>query len=271
MFIYYSKDESFAKEKCFLLGFITLLFTIIYCVSFLKYKITGVVSIARLEEEVQKAKREVEEDRVAIVEVKERVIEVEERVKSNFEVKQLGDRAVWQSAYGGDWRSYLRLLDWKNSIEDARLSQILLTEIERVQNAYITDVIRLHIDRWGWICIPHAIPACSEGVENTEGFSAQNVLSHLAPNRHWKERARATSLLRNIKTASGKKEISKEELFGKLVDSMNSEKENSLLVAKLAFETFKDLTGFSSEGVFNFEAAINNWEQNKEEILKIEF
>ncbi|MBI3618395.1 MAG: hypothetical protein HY210_09360 [Candidatus Omnitrophica bacterium] len=92
----------------------------------------------------------------------------------------------------------------------------------------------------------------------------------------WQERGRAASILRNIKTASDKDRINedatiKEQLFDKLIERLNPEKENSLFVAKMAFETYKDLTGFSSDGVFDFAGAIKDWETRKDEILKINF
>ena len=49
------------------------------------------------------------------------------------------------------------------------------------------------------------------------------------------------------------------------------EDERSLCVSKMAFETYKDLTDFSSNKVFGFEEAIKHWNnpENKEKILKI--
>ena len=173
--------------------------------------------------------------------------------------------------YGGDRRSYQRLLQWRDTVNDSVRKDWVITEIERIEKSYAVDVMRINIDNplfWGYICKPHVMN-CNQGYENPTDFSAQNVINHLTRDL-WRERARAACILRNIKTATDKGEINKEIFYEKLIGLLG-EKENSLCVSKMALETYKDLTGFSSEGVFDFEGAIKDWEKRKEDIVKINF
>lgn len=191
-------------------------------------------------------------------------------------IEKLKNESMWsvEGFQQGDRRSYLRLLSWLNEREDGVTKDLLTTAIEEINAAYATDVMLLHIEpihnpRGWWICKESADP-CAAGFEPSEGFNAKNVFNHL-DRPLWQERGRAASIIRNIRTATHKDLVGKEQLFGKLLDRMNPEKENSLFVAKMALETYKDLTGFSSDGVFDFEGAIKDWEKRKEEILKISF
>ena len=61
--------------------------------------------------------------------------------------------------------------------------------------------------------------------------------------------------------------------FETLIDRMKPEKEVSLYVAKMAFETYKNLANFNpdSHDVLNFERAIEDWKNRKEDIIKIIF
>lgn len=145
---------------------------------------------------------------------------------------------------------------------------MLSDEIRRVEDDYRTDIMRGNIDGWPLICKPHV--GCRDGFENSTGFSAGNVLSHLSPERRMDERARAACLLRNIKTAPDKDSIDKRVLFGRLISFMGA-KEASLCVSKMALATYADLTGFSPKGVFDFEGAEKDWKNRKDEILKINF
>ena len=184
------------------------------------------------------------------------------------EITALGRRAApGNNEYGGDRRSYQRLLHWKGTVNDPVRKDWIITEIERVEKSYPIDVMRLNIDNWRYICKPHV--NCTQGFENPTGFSAQNVINHLTRDL-WQERARAACILRNIKTAPDKGSVNKEDFYKKLVGLMG-EKENSLCVSKMALETYKDLTGFSSDSVFDFEGAIKDWEKRKDEILKADF
>ncbi len=184
------------------------------------------------------------------------------------EITALGRRALWSNEYWGSREAYSQLLDWKNSIKDPKTSKLLSAEIKRVEDDYRSDIMRSHIDRGQVIWVPHVDG--KYGFVKSEGFEAGNVLAHLSPNRRVDERARAACILRNIKTSPDKDSVNKEDLYEALIRHMDDQ-EPSLTVSKMAFETYKDLTGFSSDGVFDFAGAIKDWEKRKDEILKINF
>lgn len=192
----------------------------------------------------------------------------EHAVPSAEDITALGKRALWSNEYLGSREAYSQLLDWKDSSKDPMTIKLLSAEIKRVEDDYRTDIMRLHIDRWLLIWVPHVNG--KEGFVKSEGFLAGNVLAHLSPNRRADERARAACILRNIKTSSDKDSIDKNEFYEKLIRHMGDQ-ETSLTVSKMALETYKDLTGFSSNGVFDFEGALKDWEERKDEILKINF
>lgn len=182
------------------------------------------------------------------------------------EIRESEKEATWNISNGGDHRSYLRLLGFRKT-EDATKKELVMSAIERVENSYRTDIMTINIQNFLCICKSNA--RCPEdGYEPITGFSANNITNHLTPDRHWRERARAACLLRNLKASPDKNEINKEILYERITNSM---KDNNLSVSKMAFETYKELTGFTSPGVFDFDKAAAHWEENKDEILKINF
>lgn len=174
-------------------------------------------------------------------------------------------RAEWLNDYGGDRRSYEILLSWEEKIKNPEISGILLTEMERLKSVYGADIMTIVIENNRSICKFITEPGVSpraEGFEPPIGYNARNVFQHL-DRPIWTERARAACLLRNIEKSPNKDEVDKKEVCEKLVNLMKKEKENSLFVSKMAFETYKNLTGFYSLGVFDFGKAIKDWEQRK--------
>lgn len=197
----------------------------------------------------------------------------EHALPSAEDIAALGRRAApWHNEYGGNKRSYRKLLYWRDKINDSIRRDLIVTEIERVEKSYPIDVMRINIDNqnvWGYICKPHV--NCTQGYVKPTGFPANTVISHLGSNRDlWRERARAACILRNIKTSPDKDSVDKEDFYQRLVTLMD-DKEPSLCVSKMALETYKDLTGFSTEKVFDFEGAKRHWEKNMDDILKINF
>lgn len=80
------------------------------------------------------------------------------------EITAEGRRAApWHNEYGGVRRSYQRLLHWRDTINDPLRKDWIITEIVRVEKSYPVDVMRLSIDRWGYICVQHA--DCKKGYE----------------------------------------------------------------------------------------------------------
>ncbi len=191
-------------------------------------------------------------------------------------------KSLWSIIHGrkGDRRAYSRLLLWQKTPKNLETKDLLDSAIEDVKSSYAVNVMRLNIEpvrdqkHW-WICKVRPHPTardCSAGWEESENFNIQNVISHLSM-KYWQERGRAASMLRNIGKMDSKNEINKEELFQKLIDLLDYDKEKSLFVAMIAFETYKDLTGFNpkSKHVFAFESAIKHWEENKEKIKNKNF
>ncbi|MCK5608728.1 hypothetical protein KAR91_43020 [Candidatus Pacearchaeota archaeon] len=176
---------------------------------------------------------------------------------------------------GGSFESYLILLSMRNQENDPETKKILSSKIKKLESLYIPHPLQMNIHTIypNYICKQHV--NCRE-FEPKKGFDAPNVISHLGF-QHWQERAKAAAMLMDIRTAKNKDlvntEKGKEDLFQKLVDIMNHEKENSLYAAKMAFETYKNLSNFNpaSIGVLDFDKAIKNWENNKPDILKITF
>jgi hypothetical protein len=188
-----------------------------------------------------------------------------------------GELSMWYPD-GGNRQSYQILLSWeKDEKTDPALKKLISSEIKRVQEDYYTAPLRRFVDNEdgrgvSWVCKITGSEAkeCSNGIEPSKGFDAANVLNHLyktSPETPWQEYARAACILRNIQTAYNKNNLDKKKLFERLV-SLMGEDERSLCVSKMAFETYKDLTGFSSDKVFDFEGATKDWVDRQEEILK---
>ena len=191
-------------------------------------------------------------------------------------IEELREKAIWTKTNGGDRRSYERLLAWVREPKNAVIKDQLISAIEEIESRYAANIMQSDMDNseshgFGRFISKPSDPPNKAGFEESTGFSAQNVISHLTM-KWWQERARAAAILRNIKTAPDKETINKERLFKNLVKCMEPE-ENSLFVAKMAFETYKSLTSFNpkSNDVFAFGEAIEDWKKRKEEILKIGF
>lgn len=180
---------------------------------------------------------------------------------------QLGNLAVWENKYGGQRESYEDLLSWWKKENDSEIKKRILAEIERLEEIYDPRIMVPTIEKHFAICKLHS--GCKE-IEPPTDYDAKNVFHHLTE-RIWTERARAACLLRNIRTSKNKDQINKEELFDKLIERLDLSKEKSLFVAKMSFETYKELSNFSSPGIFDFEKAIEDWEkpERKEDILKM--
>ena len=102
-------------------------------------------------------------------------------------------------------------------------------------------------------------------IEPVEGFSAKNVIEHLEIEKYHRctSRARATSILRNIRTALGKEDIDMTKLLETLVIIMKNDP--SLLVSKLALDRYSQFTGFVPSNIFDFNAAIDDFDKRKKQ------
>jgi|GEM_PF-4813494 len=92
-------------EKVLLLGFIILLFTIIFAISFMNYKISGVVDIAKEAKEVRIAKNEVDDARDKIKEMQFEIAADQEAIKNI--AKATAEIAIlnYGQHYGSSWSS----------------------------------------------------------------------------------------------------------------------------------------------------------------------
>lgn len=253
--------ENFEKEKIYFLGFVVLLFTIIYCVSFMGYDIQGV---KQAQEAAEKSEKSAEKSEQAA-----KTAENSEQItRATIEIANLSNRAKWNN--GGDFKSYKELVLLQEEIRNEGLKKFIIDEIKSIEISYDAKIIRPVADSLPFIC-QYSQPPCAKGFEPGEGFNAKNVYEHLSY-QLWPERARAASLLRNLKTSPNKDDVNMYDLYEKLVSLMKTENEKSLFVNKLAFETYKDLTGFHPklDGVFNFDAAIEDWEVRKKEFQIVE-
>lgn len=160
---------------------------------------------------------------------------------------QLADRSLWNNQFGGDRISFLALLQLKEKFKGTEFENIILRQVRRVEDLYTSSVMNLYIENFPSVCkfiTSPNIRVCGEGYEPVKGFSIENVYAHLKY-PEWQSRARAAYLLRNVETKDDG------GILSSLVDLMK-EDEPSLLVSRIAFETYKVLTGFSSPGVFDF-------------------
>lgn len=179
-------------------------------------------------------------------------------------------QALWSTNIGiydgGNRDSYLALLDMKENNDNPTIRKLASSAIKTIENAYDGSsnlyVMRTSIERWGFIC-RLSVPPCANGFEPPESYNVKNVFDHLGYKK-WQERARAACLLRYMDspTNTDRDKVTKKEVCDKLIVLMGPE-ENSLFVSKMALETYKDLTGFSSSGVFDFDKAIEDWLQRK--------
>lgn len=128
------------------------------------------------------------------------------------------------------------------------------------------------------------------GAEKWDEFDVPNVVSQVRHMTFWTTRARSAKLLQNLDYLKDKrnfneanwqklKEYMWEAMFQKLVENISSD--SSLIVRKISLDTYKlwvclDKNGqekqlcenrFILDNVYNFEVAVEDWENNKPEIL----
>lgn len=235
----YRSNKKLNNEKYYFLGFIILLFTVIYAVSILDYDISDKGVRKKLEEKIE---------------------------KTESEVTEVSDIVAWtlgNLSRGGDRNSYERLLSLQERVKNPEMAERVSDEVRGTGVFYDSEKVRSSINNYRAIC-KLSVPPCAKGFEPIVGYDAKNVYDHLDYS-HWFEKARAASLLINLKTATRQEEINMQDLCGKLVKLMQVENEDNLFVAKMAFETYKALSGFRSQSSdpLDFKSAINDWSEGK--------
>ena len=246
-FIFKLKKEKFDREVYYFLGVIVLLFTVIYCVSFLDFDTPW-------GKQAQKAAEKAEEYKDVVGKI--------------LEIFDLSNKAKWQQNNGGDYESYKKLLEMQKEIKNNELKKILAEQIDSIKNSYNAEDIWRVADSLPYIC-QRSDPPCAKGLEPIEGFNAKNVYDHLTTDyKLWPEHARAASLIRRIATYPNKNDMMF-DVNKELVRLMGNENEK-MMVRKVALETYKHLNQFHPkfDGVFDFSAAIEDWEVRKKEFQK---
>lgn len=209
-------------------------------------------------------------------------IKIENSVRGNSQFSQAIDKIEklkeLANPYndGGSFKSYLNLLLMKDQKLDPEVHDVLLETIKKVESWYTPHPLQMNIHTIypNYICRA-GTSNCGLGFEPQTGFDARNVISHLSY-QHWQERAKAAAMLMDIKNAKNKDltdKVEKEDLFEKLVARMDPETEPSLYAAKMAFETYKNLANFNPAfvGVLEFNKAIEDWKNRKQDILEAAF
>lgn len=182
-------------------------------------------------------------------------------------INDLGDRCYWYPS-GGD-RSTFEILksmvDQEKGIKGKGLRDAIINQLRRVERDYKSSTLTYGIETQPAVCkksMTECDPILRHHFEPLEGFDTVNVYQHLGY-PEWTSRARAALLLRNIDTSDNKNDVSRDEIHQKLIDLMQEQNETSLCVSKIAFETYKSLTGFTSKEVFGFKKATEDWNKRR--------
>jgi len=184
-------------------------------------------------------------------------------LSTHISILQLIDQAMWQHN-GGNRSSYLIL---KKLQKDPQLKKSLDLQISNIENSYEGVITKIYVERLPVVCnyvtTPGGLP-CSEGLATKDNLQIFNLINHLNPKLAplWQERAKAAYLLRFIENAKDydayKEEAKRKQIYEELINRMKEENEVSLLVSKMALDTYRSLTKSKSGGVFDFESVINN-------------
>jgi spore germination protein GerM len=194
-----------------------------------------------------------------------KLLENQVLVSSLMSVSQLGDRCMWNTPQGGDYNSYFSLKKLEYEIDSETVKKAISSQLRRVYDMYKTEVRDYYISKQFAICKLGS--ACRE-IEPEQGYSAKNVINHLA-RYMWIERAKAAYLLRNITPRQlSDDKLKWEDIFKPLINLI-SDTEWSLAVRKTALDTYAILTGFEplKEDIFDFAGALEHWDKFGPEIL----
>ena len=271
-FIFKLKKEKFDREVYYFLGVIVLLFTVIYCVSFLDFDTPWGKQAQKAAKEskgsAEESKGSAEKSQETAEKSKKFAEEAKDVAERIVSIIDLSNKAKWQQNNGGDYESYKKLLEMQKEIKNNELKKILAEQIDSIKNSYNAEDIWRVADSLPYIC-QRSDPPCAKGLEPIEGFNAKNVYDHLTTDyKLWPEHARAASLIRRIATYPNKNDMMF-DVNKELVRLMGNENEK-MMVRKVALETYKHLNQFHPkfDGVFDFSAAIEDWEVRKKEFQK---
>lgn len=198
-----------------------------------------------------------------------KLVETQIFASNGISISRLAEQSQWRDEVGnptmGDRSSYIILASLQNddNLGKPELKAVAELQIKRVKDLYKNDLLNPIVQDFRAICKkPYSKCPYPEQREPFEGFDADNVFRCLRDEKLWTERARAAFMLRNIEKASTNEHVTPEGLYKKLIDHMREKNEPSLLVSKMAFDTYRLLVGDEEKNVdvFDFERAIKVWE-----------
>lgn len=244
------------RYRFYFLGFIVLIFTVIYSVSFMGYDIQGV---KRMQQYMEQSKQYKEETKEIAQENKE--VSAKTQIAAQVVgIINLAEKAHWKSN-GGDLQSYKSLKLLQSTTQNKELKKVISEQIEVIKNAYSAENLWISADSLNFIC-QLSQPPCAKGLEPDTKFNAKNIYDHSTElYKLWPEHARAASLLRNYETATHKDKVAVDDINKSLIRLMKNENEK-LMVRKIALETLKYLNDFHPklDDIFDFNSAISQWE-----------
>lgn len=196
---------------------------------------------------------------------------IEQTLASNISlIYQLGKQCEWNgNVFGGNHSSYSALKAMDNTVKEEVLKKATSAQIRRIRDLYNIERRRDVTEKEFSICVQGTDCEQREPPDNP---SPANAIWHLRNISNWSGRAHAAFILRNVKTER-LKETGKEwkDVFEALAYRMKEENEYSLMVSMTALETYRtlcpDYKPSNPSDIFNFNGAINHWEQNSDVCL----
>ena len=188
-----------------------------------------------------------------------RLVQREVTLSTHISILQLISQAMWQHN-GGSRSSYLIL---KKMQKDPQLKKTLDLEISNIESSYEGVIVNNFVENLSAVCnsVTTGLP-CSEGLATKDNLQIFNLINHLNPKLAplWIERAKAAYLLRFIKNAKDYDNYKDKmkEVYDELINCMKEENEVSLLVSKMALDTYAQLIDFKPANAFDFEGAIRH-------------
>ena len=186
------------------------------------------------------------------------MVEIQSCPRTVFEIQEMADRALWERTKNcGDRTIYNELLACFNKTKSGDIKR----QIVRIEDDYKTSILVPRVDATPAVCQLGSMVGDGCTGEPVKGFNAENVLDHLDITKYPRctSRARASSILRNL-TQEDKNKIGMKNILKPIVSIIKDDP--SLLVSKLALDRYRQFTEFSSSEVFDFQNAIQHYENN---------
>lgn len=184
---------------------------------------------------------------------------------TTIELAQLADRAFWEwTTNWGDRAVYENLLKCQGQTENLEFKNEIMRQIKKIKDNYKTSILGPRVDALPAVCQRHTMVEDRCKIEPVEGFSATNVIEHLDIEKYPEaiSRVRAVGILRNIKTSPDR---NGRDIMLKALETLVfiMQGDPSLLVSKLALDRYSQFTSFHPADIFDFKAAIDDFENKK--------